>query len=334
MSNETLPATQAAPAQQQGLIISYTPVGETEAITLTIRRVKEDLCIPTRSGILPTDNQVRKYMMLCKAQSLNPWVNDAFLVGYDSKDGPSFSLIVSHQALLKRAECSPEYDGIESGVIVKVGQDVIERPGKMTYDGEKLLGGWARVHRTDRKVSTYDSVNFRTYNTGRSRWAADPEGMIVKVAEAAALRKTFPSTLAAMYCQEEMERDRESSRIENVSTGPAGVRPMSRVEQVKASKTPATLPERKTEPAREAEPEVIDAVVSGVPPESNDAESLKRDRVARVNRIFEKEITDSKELKKTYTGFGVTNPDDVTQWADSELASACQYADDLEMRID
>ena len=331
MSNDTLPATQAAPPRNT-LTITYTPVGESEAITLTIERVKEFLCIPTRSGILPTNPQVMKYMMLCKAQSLNPWVNDAYLVGYDSKDGPSFSLIVSHQALLKRAECSPEYDGIESGVIVKVGQDVIERPGKMLYDGEKLLGGWARVHRNDRKIATYDSVNFKTYNTGRSRWAADPEGMIVKVAEAAALRKTFPSTLAAMYCAEEMERNREDSRIENVSAGPAAAaaRPTSRVEQIKAVKTP----ERKPDPTPEPEPEVIDAEVSEQPPENNDAESLKRDRVARVNRILAAEITDKAELKKTYNGFGVKNPDDVTQWEDGELASACQYADDLEMRID
>jgi phage recombination protein Bet len=330
MSTATLPATQS---QAQGLIITYTPVGESESITLTIRRVKEDLCIPTRSGVLPTDNQVRKYMMLCKAQSLNPWVNDAFLVGYDSKDGPSFSLIVSHQALLKRAECSPEYDGLESGVIVKVGDQIIERPGKVTYEGERLIGGWGRVHRKDRKVTTYDSVNFKTYNTGRSRWAADPEGMIVKVAEAAALRKTFPSTLAAMYCAEEMERHREDSRIENTSISqqgdnPSAVKPVSRVEQVKAAK-PVERVTPEPEHVVDADPEVIDAVA--------DSESVvddKQERIERVIRIMLKEIPKQIERMKTYAEWGVTIPTDPSQWTDATLDEACQYVDQLELAID
>jgi phage recombination protein Bet len=272
-------------------------------------------------------------MMLCKAQSLNPWVNDAFLVGYDSKDGPSFSLIVSHQALLKRAECSPEYDGLESGVIVKVGDQIIERPGKVTYEGERLIGGWGRVHRKDRKVTTYDSVNFKTYNTGRSRWAADPEGMIVKVAEAAALRKTFPSTLAAMYCAEEMERHREDSRIENTSISqqgdnPSAVKPVSRVEQVKAAK-PVERVTPEPEHVVDADPEVIDAVA--------DSESVvddKQERIERVIRIMLKEIPKQIERMKTYAEWGVTIPTDPSQWTDATLDEACQYVDQLELAID
>jgi phage recombination protein Bet len=335
MPTATAPATQP---QRNGVVITYTPVGESESITLTIDRVKEFLCIPTRSGVMPTNSQVMKYMMLCKAQSLNPWVNDAYLVGYDSKDGPSFSLIVSHQALLKRAECSPEYDGLESGVIVKVGDQIIERHGKVTYDGEKLIGGWGRVHRKDRKISTYDSVNFKTYNTGRSRWAADPEGMIVKVAEAAALRKTFPSTLAAMYCAEEMERHKEDARIDSVSvtaseTQQPSSKPLSRVEQAKSAKSPPV--ERQQEPAPEADPEVIDAVTTAVEPEQTpEIDNDKLDRIERVMRILKKEIQDKAERMKAYATWGVTLPTDPNQWTDSALDEACQYVDQLELAMD
>ena len=328
MSTATLPAAQP---QRNGVVITYTPVGESEAITLTIERVKEFLCIPTRSGTMPTNSQVMKYMMLCKAQSLNPWVNDAYLVGYDSKDGPSFSLIVSHQALLKRAECSPEYDGLESGVIVKVGDQITERQGKVIYDGEKLIGGWCRVHRKDRKISTYDSVNFKTYNTGRSRWAADPEGMIVKVAEAAALRKTFPSTLAAMYCAEEMERHKEDARIDSVtaSTGdqqqPA-TKPLSRVEQAKAAKAPPV--ERQPEPAPESDPEVIDAVVNAPNPfDLSDDEKLL---VHRIDKVFLKHFPDEAARLKTYAEFGVTGPKNYHEWNEKTITAAVQFADHLE----
>jgi phage recombination protein Bet len=327
MSTATLPAAQQ-PANTP-LTVSFTPVGESKAITLTVDRVKRLLCTPTRSGLMPTNEQVIKYMMLCQAQSLNPWVNDAYLVGYDSKDGPSFSLIVSHQALLKRSECSPEYDGMESGVIVKIGDQIIERPGKMIYDGEMLLGGWGRVHRKDRKISTYDSVNFKTYNTGRSRWAADPEGMIVKVAEAAALRKTFPSTLAAMYCAEEMERHREDTRIESVSvTTPNDPQPigkiLSRVEQAKAAKSI----ERQPEPAPEADPEVIDAVVNSPNPfDLSDDEKLL---VHRIDKIFAKHFPDEAARLKTYAEFGVTGPRNYHEWTEKTITAAVQFADHLE----
>jgi phage recombination protein Bet len=204
------------PASQTRGEVSFTPLGESAPITLTIQLVKKFLVTPTKSGALPTDEQVTKFIMLCKARSLNPWENDAYLVGYDSKDGPSFSLITAHQAFLKRAEASPEFDGMESGVVVRgASGSVIERQGDLVLDGEILLGGWARVHRRDRKISSYDSLALKTFNTGRSRWAVDAPGMIVKCAEASALRKAFPSSLAAMYCREEMEHREAVPRSEN-----------------------------------------------------------------------------------------------------------------------
>lgn len=189
--------------------ITYTPLGETEAIHLTLARVKAYLCTPTKSGKMPTDEQVIKFMMMCKAGSLNPWVNDAYLVGYDGKDGPTFSLITAQQALLKRAEASPEYDGMESGVIVLRGDQITERQGDLVLKGEELVGAWARVYRRDRKVPSYDAINLNAYDKQRSLWNSDKSGMIVKCAQASALRAAFPSTLAAMYCREEMERVRD-----------------------------------------------------------------------------------------------------------------------------
>lgn len=253
----TKQAATVQPAMQQGAItktpettITYVPLGETEAIHLTLARVKQFLCIPTKSGRMPTDEQVVKYMMLCKAQSLNPWVNDAYLVGYDGKDGPQFSLITAHQSFLKRAEASPEFDGIESGVIVARGETITERQGDLLLNGEVLVGAWARVHRRDRSVPSYDALNLKTFDTGRSRWAADPAGMIVKCAEASALRKAFPSTLAAMYCKEEMDRQRDSMPEVHVEVKPKVER---MAERLLATSTPvAAITEQPETPKPDA----------------------------------------------------------------------------------
>ncbi len=208
--------------------VTYVPIGEKEELVLTVGQVEKFLCVKTRTGKIACREDITKFMMLCKAQGLNPWVNDAYLVGYDTNDGPKFQLISAHQALLKRAELSSDYDGMASGVcVLSKDGDIIERQGDLVLPNERLVGGWARVHRRDRSVPSYDALKLETFSTGKSRWSADPAGMIVKCAEASALRKAFPSTLAQMFCKEEMERQIEfgvdrHQRIESTNhTAPA-----------------------------------------------------------------------------------------------------------------
>ncbi len=285
-------------------IISYVPLGEKTEIHLSLERVAKYLVVPTKSGKMPSAEQVMKFMMLCKAQSLNPWVNDAYLVGYDSKDGPSFSLITAHQAFLKRAEASDEFDGIESGVIVKRSGEITERSGKVVYDGETLVGGWAKVHRKDRKIACYDSVQFSTYNTGRSRWAADPSGMIVKVAEAAALRKSFPSNLASLYCQEEMEHVRNSK--ENVIEGEIVERTTpvatSRTERLKEAKRPAPEPV-----AIEQVEDTLPEVEAPEPPAVDDDISVK---VNAVRQALKLAVPSQEKRAAIYAEIGIEDPTD------------------------
>lgn len=177
----------------------YVPHGESDPISLTPKIIRDLIAIPTKQGHYPSDQEIKKFLLLCKSMKLNPFVRDAFLVGYDSNDGPSFSLITAHQAFLKRAELHPEYDGMESGVIVEREGEIVEEVGDFLLSGDTVLGGWARVHFKNRRHAMYKRVRLETYNTGRSRWKADPVGMIVKVAEADALRSSFPTMLGGLY---------------------------------------------------------------------------------------------------------------------------------------
>lgn len=185
--------------------VTYTPLGSKTAITMKVGTVRSFLCTPSRSGKMPDDSEVIRFLMLCKARELDPWVGDAYLIGYDSNDGPKFSLITAHQALLKRAELCPAFDGLESGVVVKNGDSIEFNRGDLVFDGQVLIGGWAKCHRKDRSHETYDAVKLSTFNTGKSRWGKDPAGMIVKCAEASVLRTAFPSQLGGLYTREEMD---------------------------------------------------------------------------------------------------------------------------------
>lgn len=259
-------------------VITYVPLGEREEIYLTLDRVRQFLCVPTKSGVMPTNEQIVKFMMLCKAQSLNPWVNDAYLVGYDGRDGAQFSLITAHQSFLKRAEASPEFDGMESGVVVRIGDgELTYREGDLVIKGETLVGGWARVHRRDRKIPSFEALNLETFNTNRSRWLADPAGMIVKVAEASALRKAFPSTLAAMYCREEMDRNHHEQSAA-VDTRPK----VSRLEDRLLSQDAPASADRVVEPVADVDD------VQQSPPDDVPDETPVPEEVAGVLRMIGK----------------------------------------------
>jgi phage recombination protein Bet len=200
-------STALATAEDKNLI-AYIPMGEKTAIELTIPRVRKYLAAKTRSGKTAGDEDVIKFMMLCKARQLNPWVGDAFLVGYDSSDGATFSLITSIQALYKRAENSPDFDGLESGIVIesqKGGMESLDIEGAILPKGSVLVGGWAKAHRKDLKVPFSVHVQLAVFNSNRSRWKIDPAGMITKVAEAAALRKAFPSQMGGMLVEGEMD---------------------------------------------------------------------------------------------------------------------------------
>ncbi len=184
------------------------------------------IAIPTKQGHIPDAIQCMKFMMLCKARHLNPFEGDAYLIGYDTQNGPQFSLITAHQVYLKRAEASESFDGMESGVIVDCDDELIsEREGDLVYEGEKLIGGWAKVYRKDRSRPFYKRLKLSTFNTNRSRWQVDPAGLIVKCTEADALRTAFPTHLGGLYMREELEPIdiTPKAAAADIQFGPAGL---------------------------------------------------------------------------------------------------------------
>lgn len=184
--------------------VAFIPFGGDVEIKLNVAIIARYCCVPTKTGVLPTESDCVKFMMLCRARKLNPFEGDCFLLGYDTQDGPKFSLITAQQAYLKRAEVNPEYDGMTSGVIVKDDKGaIVEREGDFTFPGDDLLGGWARVHFKARKIPTLRRLNLQTFDKGFGQWKVNKAGMIVKCAEADALRSSFPTMLGGLYSAEE-----------------------------------------------------------------------------------------------------------------------------------
>ena len=195
-------------------VVEFAPLGTTNKIRLTAAAVSAFIAVPTRSGKLPSERDCIRFIMLCQGKRANPFEGDCYLIGYDGKDGPVFSLVCGLELFLKRAEQSPEYDGYEAGVVVERESQPgggIELMGTYIPKASTLAGGWCKVFRKDRSHPVYKTVKLQVYNTGRSRWEKDPAGMIVKVAISQAHREAFPTALGGLYTREEMQRAAETS---------------------------------------------------------------------------------------------------------------------------
>jgi len=226
----TLPAT-IPPANKTAVTVpsktnevSFVPFGENDEIKLNLNIIKNYVAIPTKNKNLPDDRECMKFMMLCRSRKLNPFEGDCFLMGYEARDGGiTWSLITAHQAFLKRAEVHKEFNGFESGVIVREGEDgdIKEREGDFLYPGDILLGGWATVHFKGRQFPMKRRLNLKSFSKPYGRWNEDPAGMIVKCAEADALRSSFPTLLGSLYTDNERPIIEIASSAKAPDLGPA-----------------------------------------------------------------------------------------------------------------
>jgi phage recombination protein Bet len=275
--------------------VEYVPMGETKAQTLTVAYVRRFLAQKTKNGFEAPDADVIRFMKLCEAQSLNPWAGDAYLLGYDTKDGPQFSMIVGVSAFLKRAEANPNYEGIESGIVViDVNGSLQNRTGAIDYPGDKLIGGWCRVYRSDREHSSEARVKFSVYDTGRSRWAKDQTGMIEKVARVHALRAAFPTDLGTMYVQEEFNRIVDGSVLDKVEEKPTSMADQA-LEALKAiekqtpmqtQNEPAKTQEKKQEQKPAKKTDKKPAKKTNKKPAKKNDEVIKADTVGEVEQFI------------------------------------------------
>lgn len=189
----TTPAT-AQKENERGLV-SYQVAGED--VKLSYQIVRDFL---TKGGGNVSDQDLTLFISMCKFNQLNPFLNEAYLVKYGTSPA---SMIVSKEALLKRAEACSNYDGIQAGVIVMREGQAVELEGCFYLPSDTLVGGWAKVYRTDKKFPYVSKVRMQEYDKGQSTWKEKPSTMIRKVAEVQALREAFPTQLGAMYTADE-----------------------------------------------------------------------------------------------------------------------------------
>lgn len=193
-------------ARTSSPLVPSSAVSPTEIITMDGQHLTvsfEDV----RNVICPkaTDAECKIFLETCRQYKLNPFTKEAYLIHYDNNsDATASSIVLGKACYMQMAERHPQYDGFEAGVIVMANGQLFNREGAIVYEGEALLGGWAKVYRKDRSRPSYSEVKFSEYDTGKSLWKAKPATMIRKVALVQALREAFPTTFGTLYDESEI----------------------------------------------------------------------------------------------------------------------------------
>ena len=133
MSNEQ---TKSVDVADKG-IVTYEVAGQD--VTLSYKTVRSFL---VKGGGSVTDQDIVQFICICKYNQLNPFLNEAYLVKYGASPA---QMVVSKEALMKRADACEHYEGIQGGVIVMRDGESVELEGCFYLPGDKLVGGWAKV---------------------------------------------------------------------------------------------------------------------------------------------------------------------------------------------
>lgn len=171
-----------------------------------------------------TDQEIIFFIHLCKSRKLNPFTKEVHLIKYGSQPA---TMVVSRDALEKRAIQHEKYNGKEAGIYVLNNEtgELIKREGSIYIKSkEELVGAWCTVYRKDWEIPVTVEVNLDEYigkkgdGTANSNWANKPVTMITKVAKAQALREAFIEELEGMY-----EAEETGINIENINSTPVEI---------------------------------------------------------------------------------------------------------------
>ena len=143
-----------------------------------------------------TDQETLMFIELCKAQHLNPFINEAYLIKFGTSPA---NIVVGKDVFVKRANRNEHFEGMRSGIIVERDGNLVEIEGSVKLKKDILIGGWCEVHRNDRTFPIKSSVSLEEYSKSQSTWKTMPMVMIKKCAMVTALREAFPEDLQGLY---------------------------------------------------------------------------------------------------------------------------------------
>lgn len=158
------------------------------------------------------DAEKAAFIAYCINHQLDPTRRQVYFLKYGSEPA---AFVTAWEVFVDRAQRHPAFDGYETGIVWSVATEagqVTERGKPCDYvpdEKHRMVGGWARVHRSDRKVPLEVEVPLcemeKTKRDGTpvASWRGMTTTMATKVPAARALRRSFPDKLGDLYVEQE-----------------------------------------------------------------------------------------------------------------------------------
>ena len=244
------------------------------------------------------DKELALVLGLCKAQRLNPFNKDVYIIKYGNSPA---SIVTSKEVFTKRANANPDFEGFDAGIVYINSQgEVCTREGSAVYKAanEQLVGGWCRVYVKGRRPY-YDEVTLEEYSTGKSGWAKMPATMIRKVALVHCLREAFPDDFQGLYAAEEMGNAGEKAQAMEAQEAETVQQVQEAPQQVQNAPVAQgdALQAEFYEVASDSQMELINRMVS---------------QLARFQQVSAEEVRGWLYASNTMRGMGVTEGADMT----------------------
>lgn len=158
-----------------------------------------------------TQNDLNHFMYLCIEYNLNPLKKEIYAIRHGNK----YIAVTSRDGYLKIANLNPDFDGLESDVVYQGDKLVKNENGSITmeygephmmFDKSKLSGAYCSVFRKDRSKATTVFVSIKDYyKKSAPIWEQYTNAMILKVAEAMALKRAF--SISGLSSKEELDNE-------------------------------------------------------------------------------------------------------------------------------
>lgn len=149
-----------------------------------------------------TDQETLMFIELCKAQHLNPFINEAYLIKFGSQPA---QIVTGKDVFVKRAYKNPNFEGMKAGIVILSNGEMQYREGSLKAPKEQLIGGWCEVYVRNMKFPIRSEVSLEEYSKSQATWKQMPCVMIRKCAMVTALREAFPEDLQGLYDSCEMK---------------------------------------------------------------------------------------------------------------------------------
>lgn len=139
------------------------------------------------------------FLGLCKAQNLNPWLNDCYMIPFQGKAGRKYASVTAYQVLLDRAD--PFIEGLE----IDCDPDT-DKPESCTVTVHRI--GWKIPFK--RKTMMAQVMRFKRDGKPMAVWATNERAMLEKCAVTAALRMGV-AACRRFYIEEEFHANNQEA---------------------------------------------------------------------------------------------------------------------------